>query len=201
MGGPSPARLLLGYALLFGLPLSVVVFPRTRWARLLYTRVGPSLDPRSMTRASCLRGAAAFAILGSASLAASYGTFLVADAMFGPLRHPLPMEALFFAYFLMGAMGLVASLYLLVRAPFRPAALPTPAPTIRANFLKQYFSADGQVAANIFRLEDGSYAVARNPPGFEGTTPAPSACATLEEAEKAALMLAGYLPNSPHLSG
>lgn len=194
MEQPTTANLLLGYAVLFGLPLSVVVFPRSRWAKLLYTHVGPSLDYRSMTRSSCLRGAAVFAILGIASLTASFGTFSLADAIFGPLRHPLPVEALFFAYFLMGAMGLVASFYLLVRAPFRPLALPTPAPTLRAHFLKQYLSADGQVAANIFSLESGSYVVARIPPRPEGESPAPSHCATLEEAEQVALMLAGYLP-------
>jgi hypothetical protein len=195
----SLPRLLIGYGILFGLPLSLFLFPRSRWSRQLTAVVGPALDARLLTRRQCLWNAATYALLGSAAIAAALLTSLGADWWFAPAEPPLPFFALGFAYFLMGLVGLGGALYLLMAAPSRPAALEYAPPSLDIRILKPYLSFDRSYTAYLgVTPDDHYYVLVPKRHLANNTTTAPVAIGpfeALEQAERRALTETGHLPD------
>jgi hypothetical protein len=192
---PFP-RLLIGYALMFGLPLAMLWFPRTWWAQILSSRVGPDLEVAHQTRADCLRNAVVFALLGAAAIGAWLGTSFFAEAWFGSIDRVMPLAVLAFTYAILGLVGFGGAIYLLARAPFRPAVLAVPAPQPAYRVLKEYESRDRTFV--VFLVVDDADCffvlvpvLTPSPEGPQSIILGP--CGTLEDAEREALRASGHL--------
>lgn len=116
-------ELRIGFTIIAGLLALVSFFPKAPISRSLFSRVGPSLDAGSMTRSECLRAAGGFAFIAGLGVLTLYGILEVGEALGRDPYDILPLAAAMFMYSLFVLMGLVAAVYLLIRAPFRPVAL------------------------------------------------------------------------------
>jgi hypothetical protein len=196
---PIPfGRLFLGLLLTFVLPLAAAWFPRAWWARALASQVGPDLNVKTQSRSDCLRGAAVFLILGTAAIAMGLATFTLAEKWYGAVDRVPAFAVLFFTYTILGLVGWGGAVYLVIRAPFRPAVMPVP---VRIEVLKEYRSPDGTKVARVFAQEGyaayGLLVPASPPhPDAPGSWQALGPYATLEQAEREALRLTGHLPRS-----
>ena len=147
----------LGYAGMAVLVAFGLLFPRSAWARALFSSHGPSLDAGRMRRRDCWRSAFGFAViaaLGAATLAIlRWLTAFVPRGWDNPL-----MNVLLFTYGLVTLIGLAGAIYLAVRAPFRPPEH-VPVPWHEAEFLKVYVGLDGTVRTSIFAHPGGTFFV------------------------------------------
>lgn len=194
---PIPlSRLLIGYAIMFLLPAAVAWFPRSWWARTLRRSVGPDLNVKTQSRTDCFRGAATFLLFGTVALALGFATFSLAESWFGSVDRYPAFAVLFFTYALLGLLGIGGAVYLAVRAPFRPAVIPTP---IKITVLKEYRAVTGSGVARVFSQDDAqAYGLlVPLPPPRDPDAPveweALGPFATLEEAEREALRVTGHL--------
>ena len=112
----------VGCAIMLGMALVVLLLPRSRLGRALFSRHGPSLDAGQMTRQECLRSAVGFLVIAGGSIATIYGLSLL-EPWLGRDPFDVPVVAmLLFMYSLFFLMGVVGATYLALRAPFRPRA-------------------------------------------------------------------------------
>lgn len=114
-------ELRIGFTIIAGLLALVSFFPKSPISRSLFSRVGPSLDATSMTRSECLRAAGGLAFIAGLSVLTLYGIIAVGKALGRDANDILPLAAAMFMYGLFVLMGVAGALYLLMRAPFRPA--------------------------------------------------------------------------------
>jgi hypothetical protein len=106
-----------------GMAAILALAPGSNAGRLLFSRLGPSLDAGAMTRAECWRSTGGFLVIAALAL----GTIVGLTAL-GPLLRRDPWDvpvlaALLFAFSLLVIMGIAGALYLAARAPFRPTSL------------------------------------------------------------------------------
>jgi hypothetical protein len=159
MNDIPPARLWIGYVVMFGLPLLAILFRRTWWGRLLHAKAGPELDVTFQTRRDCFRNAATFAVLGVAGILAAFGTGWLADRFFGAVDAVPAVMGLMFVYMILGLVGFGGAIYLLIRAPFRPASLPAIDPARDLYFLKEYETVDRSRLVFVAHNTDMAYFV------------------------------------------
>lgn len=196
---PMGLRIVLAYGTMALILASIAWFPRSRWAALLTSKVGPSLDPRGMTRHETLRAAGGYLVIAGFGLATVY----LVDLFWGWIVgtdpfNDLGISAIFWLCGLAIAVGVAGALYLGIRAIFRPATLYRwiEDELSRSEFLKTYSHAGGGDPVLIVHHEAGDYeAFVVGPPpearllgeatrGFPwGTLSSLGRWPTLEEAE------------------
>ena len=112
---------LLG-SVVISLLLTTLRRPPKNWLdRALRSRVGPSLEVKTMSRGECARSAVKFFALG---LTAIWILSVLASIGFRLSRNVLdsvPALVVLFALSIFGLMGCVGGVYLLICAPFRPS--------------------------------------------------------------------------------
>jgi len=122
LSGERPLQ--VGCTAILAMYVLVAAFPRSPLSKALFSQHAPSLDVSSMTRRACWHSAAGFLVIAAASLATIYGVTLF-EPWLGRDPWDVPtLAALLFMYSIAFLMGLVGSLYLAFRAPFRPKAFP-----------------------------------------------------------------------------
>jgi hypothetical protein len=137
-----------------------------------------------------------FFLFGTAAIAMGFATFTLAEKWYGTIDRVPAFAVLFFTYTILGLVGWGGAVYLVIRAPFRPAIMPVP---IQIEVLKEYRSPDGSVVARVF-AEEGNRAygllVPESRPSGEGpgSWQALGPYATLEQAEREALRITGHFP-------
>lgn len=209
MESPGGLQIILVYAVLFGGIFLLTRFPRSRATRLLWSEVGPSTRVERMTRGEALGSARGFLIIALASAAIGYGAITLGDRLYGRFDRDQTFSALMFMAALGMMLGLGGALAIGVRGLFRPRSLYRwhEDPLSRAEFLKEYRSADLTREALLVEHPEGEYevlAVDPVPPGAKlGITPrvfpfgllrSVGTRVTLEEAERLALEASGHLP-------
>jgi hypothetical protein len=129
-GGRLPV--IVGAGLVDAMLLAVLLWPNSLVTRALHTRCGPSLDVAQMNRRECFRASGGFLLLSISSLAIMLGSEWAGGVFDPPFRGTQASPPLLqFWYALWGFfffMAFVAAVYLLLRAPFRPARPNAPAP-------------------------------------------------------------------------
>ncbi len=99
-------------------------FPDALWVRLLWSRHGPRLDASGLTRGACLRVAGGFGMIVLAGVATLRGLDAADRRLgWGGVDNEY-LQVLRVACFLVMMIAAVATLFLLVQAPFRPRAVP-----------------------------------------------------------------------------
>ncbi len=110
-----PPILIVCVAALIGM---VARYGTGRWAQALHRRIGPRWDGADKTRLDCLRAAGGYLALSAVGLLAS--------VLLAPHTLPFGSGAASIAFLgtaLILIFGLVAGLYFVLLAPFRPASL------------------------------------------------------------------------------
>ena len=120
-------QIIVGAVVIDAILVFMMVWPEHRVSRVLSAPWGPSLEAGRMTRRECFRDAGWFFLLSIVSLAIMLGSEWAGGVFDPPYRgtHASP-AVLQFWYALWGFfffMALAASVYLLLRAPFRPGRL------------------------------------------------------------------------------
>lgn len=123
-------QIIVGAAVIDAILVFVTVWPDHRVSRVLYAPWGPSLEAGQMTRRECFRDAGWFLLLSIVSLAIMLGSEWaggVFDHPVGTRKSPAPLQFWYALWGFFFFMAFAASVYLLVRAPFRPGRLSPPA--------------------------------------------------------------------------
>jgi hypothetical protein len=189
----EPIHLVIVFGAAFGISILAASSPRTWWARLLFSSLGPRLDADRMSRRQCLRSAVGFFSIAALGLGASAGIVWFGDRVPG-LDGERLVRLMTLLYGVVGMTGLGAGMYLLTRAMFQPQ-LVSLRPT--TEYLKEYVAADGLHRVRLTEGPDGFFVVTAYHPDLVSRRGAVTGrilarTATLAEAEALALEATGY---------
>lgn len=190
----EPIHLVVVFGAAFGISILAASSPRTWWARLLFSSLGPRLDADRMSRRQCLRSALGFFSIAALGLGATAGIVWFGDRVPG-LDGQRLIGIMTVLYGVVGMTGLGAGMYLLTRAMLQPQLVSLRPPM---DYLKEYVAADGLRRVRLTEGPDGSIVVTVHQTDVEGRRTAPghviARTVTLTEAEALALEATGYPP-------
>jgi hypothetical protein len=188
----KPIHLVVVFGAAFGISILAASSPRTWWARLLFSSLGPRLDADRMSRRQCLRSALGFFSIAALGLGATAGIVWFGDRVPG-LEGQRLIGMMTVLYGVVGMTGLGAGLYLLTRAMLQPQLVSLRPPM---EYLKEYVAADGLRRVRLTEGSDGSIVVTVHHAEVESRRAPPgrviARAMTLAEAEALALEAAGY---------
>jgi hypothetical protein len=188
----EPIHLVVVFGAAFGISILAASSPRTWWARLLFSSLGPRLDADRMSRRQCLRSACGFFSIAALGLGATAGIVWFGDRVPG-LDGERLVGMMTVLYGVVGMTGLGAGMYLLTRAVLQPQLVSLRPPM---ESLKEYVAADGRRRVRLTEGPEGSVVVTVHHADVESRRATPgrviARAVTLAEAEALALEATGY---------